>query len=172
MDRLGTFAAGSVLYREEPHALLRGERLTLFRREAERVQSELDRLFAGPSPPRFLHLDVYLGNGKLIGNRLAVLDFDDSMWAFPAQDIAISFFYLHYLRGFPEDLWLAFERGYRRIREWPMEGNEQLSLLLEARALDLLDVLVNDDRAQVQARLPELMQAVEDQIRELSSRRG
>src|ERR687885_125030 len=74
-DRLGSFTGTSTIWAEEPHPLVTGERLDLFRREAVLVQEELDRLFSGPVPPRFLHLDMHLGNVKILGDRLAILDF-------------------------------------------------------------------------------------------------
>lgn len=171
LDHVGTFSGTSRIHADEEHPLLLGERMRLFRREAARVQAELDRLYDGPSPPRFLHLDVHLGNVKQCGDRLAVLDFDDSMWAYPVQDIAISLYYLRYLRGLPEDLCLSFKRGYGRVRAWPEEWEGQIDLLMEARALDLVDVVLAADRSGARECLPDLLQGIEDRVRALTCRR-
>jgi Ser/Thr protein kinase RdoA (MazF antagonist) len=171
-DRLGSFSAGSQIHADEPHPLLDGGRLSLFRREAARVQAELDRLFGGPARPLFLHQDLHLGNVKLLDGRLAVLDFDDSMWGYPVQDIGISLYYLRYLRGFAPELREHFKRGYCRIREWPEEWPGQIDLMIEARAFDLIDVLLTLDHPQIRANLPRYIEGIENQVRELSSRTG
>src|SRR5437660_1145562 len=75
LDRIGSFAAESQIDATDPHPLVSGERQALFRRESKRVQAELDRLYSRPDRPLFLHLDMHLGNVKLVGGRLAVLDF-------------------------------------------------------------------------------------------------
>ena len=145
-----------------------GERQALFRREAERVQAELDWMYRGPHRPLFLHLDMHFGNVKLLGDRLAVLDFDDSMWAYPVQDIAVSLYYLRYLRGLGADVLTPFKSGYVRLRRWPEEWDGQIKLLIEARALDLVDVFVSLDSPRIKAHLPQLLQGIEDQLRSLS----
>lgn len=170
-DRLGNFTSGLRIYAEEPHPLLTGERLALFRREAGRVQAELDRLYGGSAPPRFLHQDLHVGNVKLLHGRLAVLDFDDSMWAYPVQDIGISLYYLRSLRASTSGPLEYFKTGYCSMREWPEEWPGQVDLMTEARALDVMEVLFSLDHPQIRANLPRYVQSTEDLIRQLSSRR-
>jgi Ser/Thr protein kinase RdoA (MazF antagonist) len=167
-DRIGSFSKESEIYGANPHPLVRGERRTLLRRETERVQAELDRLYSRPDGPLFLHLDMHFGNVKLQHGRLAVLDFDDSMWAYPVQDIGISLYYLRYLRGLTSDVLTPFKEGYTRLRDWPEEWDGQLDLMIEARALDLVDVFLSLDNPRIQAHLPRLIQGIEDQLRALS----
>lgn len=53
---------------------------------------------------------------------------------------------------------------------WRSRFRRQIDLLMEARALDLVDVLLDLDHPRVVAQLPELIQGIEDQVRALSRR--
>ena len=73
--------------------------------------------------------------------RLTVFDFEDVMVAAPVQDIAITLFYN---RSHPEydAIRAAFEEGYRRIREWPVEWDGQIELLMAARTVMFINYVI------------------------------
>jgi Ser/Thr protein kinase RdoA (MazF antagonist) len=70
-----------------------------------------------------------------------VLDFEDVMLGAPVQDLAIT---LSYNRQHPEyeQLLAAFVEGYRSIREWPVEYEGQLLLLMAARSVMLINYVL------------------------------
>src|SRR5579884_4358143 len=103
---------------------------------------------------------MHFGNVKLLDGDMGVLDFDDSLWCFPVQDIGISFYYLQF-RPNSAELMEAFRRGYTEVRPWPEEREGQVWDFVRARALDLIDVYFQLDEPGIQSALPRLIAANE-----------
>ena len=83
---------------------------------------------------------------------VGIIDFDDSRWCFPIQDMGIS---VHALLRRPEGERLtdAFLRGYRSVRPLP-EHVARLHLFIAARLVDLIGLYLPDPHRQdVAARL-------------------
>lgn len=83
-----------------------------------------------------LHADLHQGNYRFApGFDVGVIDFDDMAVGHPAQDIAISLYYLaRYSNG--DELIAAFRSGYKELEPWPLD-RERLDALLVWRALGL-----------------------------------
>ncbi len=160
LDQAWPFGRPDALYDEAPDDLL-----TVLRASAARVQAALDDLYADPAGLWFLHGDLHLGNVKVTRTRLAVLDFDDSVWCYPVQDIGISLYYLEYHPAY-RDLRAAFSRGYASVRPWPEAAAGQLDTFIAARQLDLISLVANTDDPTIAAYLPGM---IEKGVRRLSS---
>ncbi len=116
-------------------------RRALVREAGERVQAWLDGLYTDPRELRFLHLDFHSGNWKRADGQLAVLDFDDTRWAYPVQDLGIALYYL--LDGPTEPVLMgAFLDGYARVRPAGVPDATVLQTAVIARQIDLLSYVV------------------------------
>lgn len=173
LDTAWTFGKPEVVYDDAPDALWPSPRRQLVRQAAARVQAVLDELYAKPEDLRFLHIDFHPGNIKRFGDGFAVLDFDDSRWAHPLQDIGIALFYLLDEPNYQE-LRRSFHEGYSRVRpDFPV-APDRLDVCIAARQIDLLsyvlhgDILSSDDLAawleRVEQRLKKCL-AVQPQAR-------
>jgi Ser/Thr protein kinase RdoA (MazF antagonist) len=156
-DRIASLGNHSTIHSDEPSEILTPERKARLREATAEIQEETDRLYEDPSGLRFLHADMHFGNVKLIASDMGVLDFDDSLWCFPVQDIGIAMYYLQ-LRGNKEDLTRAFREGYERIRPWPEEHPGQAWSYVRARALDLINVSFELDDPGYRAQLPRIIE--------------
>lgn len=91
----------------------------LFDAAAGRVAPVLDRLRA--LPRHVIHGDLHQGNYRFAaGIDLGILDFDDCAIGHPAQDVAITLYYLQTHPRF-DALWAALRAGYERLRPWPSD---------------------------------------------------
>lgn len=146
------------------------ERVALIDRTAERAQRVIDRLQSDRALLRFLHIDLHAGNVRRLpggGGRLALLDFDDSRWAHPAQDVGIALFYL-WVRPDGSRLWDAWNEGYDAVRGGPPADRATLETLIAARQLDLL-AFVLSARLLADEAMPGWLDRVEDRLRRLEA---
>lgn len=156
-DRICGLATDSAVLSDVPNEILTPERRARLREAAAAIQEETDRLYKEPSGARFLHADMHFGNVKLLHGDMGVLDFDDSLWCFPVQDIGIAAYYLQF-RSNRDELMRAFREGYESIRPWPEEEPGQVWTYVKARALDLIDVSFELDDPAYHARLPQIIE--------------
>ncbi len=165
LDQAWPFGRPEPVYDEMPDALLTTERRAVLRESAARVQAALDGLHAESAGLRFLHGDLHLGNVKVTRAGLGVLDFDDSIWCYPAQDIGISLYYLQYHPTYRE-LRTSFTRGYTSVRPWPEGGDDLVDTFIAARQLDLISLVANTDDPAIATYLPSM---IEKGVQRLSS---
>lgn len=85
-----------------------------------------------------IHGDLHQGNYRFApGHDVGVIDFDDCALGHPAQDIAISWYYLARFARYPS-LCDAFKAGYTELEPWPLSP-DVLEALLVWRGLVLCD---------------------------------
>jgi Ser/Thr protein kinase RdoA (MazF antagonist) len=113
------------------------------------VQQHIDALFAG-ARRQPLHADLHVWNLKWYRGRLIVFDFDDSGIGVPAQDLAISAYYLR------DDAALeaALLEGYQELRPLPRFTPAQYEAMVASRNLVLLNDVVTTTNAEFLAMLP------------------
>jgi len=94
-------------------------------------------------PARLMHYDLHYGNVKWSAQGLAAFDFDDSVWAWPAADVAQS---IYYLRGAGEhqSLERGFWEGLGQTREDLGISESDFEALVAGRALLLLTDLIGN----------------------------
>lgn len=109
----------------------------------DRARVSASRLFEQlpPHEHQVVHGDLHPWNVHRLRGRLIAFDFEDVMWAHPAQDIAIT---LSYSQGHVEReaLWSAYRAGYEAIRRWPA-SEERIAHAIAARQLMFINMLIN-----------------------------
>jgi Ser/Thr protein kinase RdoA (MazF antagonist) len=104
----------------------------------DRAQAVLDQLWlVPPHPPHLLHGDLTPANVIVARDgTLVPIDFQDVVWGFDVQDLAIT---LAALRRAPR-LAGAFRSGYATVRAWPALTPEVWEALVAARALNQVNL--------------------------------
>lgn len=151
-------AEADVLFSEENRAAFSPDTLAVFQQVNARVQAAFRQVYADPGGLRVIHNDLHPGNINLYRGRLHPLDFEDSLWGYPVQDIAMA---LH-------DLWLevgrddyecylsAFRRGYASLAPWPETSPDQIDLFRAGRMLWVSNYVARYERVY----LPEHVERV------------
>lgn len=134
----------------------------LVQQAAARGQRLMDELYADADGLRFLHLDMHTGNVVQQRGRLGVLDFDDSRWGYPVQDVGIALFYL---LDDPDYVALrrCFLQGYAAVRPLPEAYPGQIDSAMMARQLDLLSFVFQYE-PEVDEKLREWLEQVEERL--------
>jgi len=137
-----------------PLAALPPRSARAFAAAAERIEPLLVALLSEQAI--ILHADLHQGNYRFDpGHAVGILDFDDCAVGHPAQDVAISCYYLQRL---PQQAALsaALARGYRELRPWPTTPDTHRALL-HWRILSMAAGIVRHPSASIRELLPKLL---------------
>ncbi len=133
LDRLFPRGETNILFTPEFAHLFSPDRRAIFEEGIAVAQTELDRLFRSPEPPRVVHGDLHHENVLVHRGRLHPVDFEDIINAYPIQDIALTFYDFRYYtdptRHDYDKLCAAFQRGYTTRLAWPQEYANQINIL-------------------------------------------
>ncbi|MFC1879791.1 phosphotransferase enzyme family protein [Chloroflexota bacterium] len=135
----------SIYVRGEEDSLLTESYLSQFsrrqgdvlRRTRELVDNAFQELYDDPTGLRVIHNDLWHGNVKIYHGRLFPLDFEDTIWGYPVQDIAMAIFDLMAdvdAQRF-EPLQRALRQGYESKAAWPERYDGQLDAFRAGRML-------------------------------------
>jgi Ser/Thr protein kinase RdoA (MazF antagonist) len=120
----------------------------LYERTRQAVNAAFARLYADSRGLRVIHNDLHHDNIKVYRGRLQPFDFEDTIWGYPVQDIAMA---LH-------DLWLeveqetydtllaAFRRGYESLSPWPEQSPGQIDTFRAGRMLWVSNYVASAER--------------------------
>lgn len=137
-DRVFPFDQPVVLFDEERTRFVSNDHRDLFAAAAERVQAAIDRL-RGAEPMRVLHGDLHRWNVLVDRGKVAAFDFEDLVWGWPVQDLAIALYYFQRQEEY-RDLRGALRAGYEKVLPWPDRTGNEIDAFIAGRAL----VLAND----------------------------
>ena len=154
-----------VLFDERADGLMPPARRAVFKEAVERVDRVIAGLNRDPAGLRVLHADLHQENVKVYRGQLSVLDFDDCMWGYPVQDIAISMYYFQGYEAYPAYR-RAFQEGYCSRRPWPVEDPEILEALIGGRGLVLANYILMDPNPDFRAMAPGFLARTEDRLRQ------
>jgi Ser/Thr protein kinase RdoA (MazF antagonist) len=117
---------------------------TLFTDAQARAQAVVDSLWASPPHrPHLVHGDLTPPN-VIVSPRdgLVPIDFQDTVWGFEVQDLAIT---ISALRHWPDSERLidAFRTGYCECRAWPDVSPALFGSLIAARGLQQMNLTLN-----------------------------
>ena len=155
-----------VLFDEDISDLISDDQRALFQRGVEKVQSIIDELHAGDQDPGIIHADLHQWNLRISRCQVGAIDFEDLMWGYPLQDIAITFYYLQGREDYA-NLLDAFMKGYQNGREWPEQYPGQLDVLIAGRGLDLLNYVLQDTDPEWREQAPAFIDRNEKRLLEL-----
>jgi Ser/Thr protein kinase RdoA (MazF antagonist) len=158
------FGEPVVLFDEPYRNLFPAGRRRLFQEAVERIEATIGRLFTDRRGLRVLHNDLHQWNVKVYRGELFALDFEDLMWGYPVQDIAIT---LYYWQGHERyaSLREAFQRGYTRHNDWPEGVPGQIDTLMAGRALNLANFVLQDPNPEWQREAPAFVERTEGRLR-------
>jgi Ser/Thr protein kinase RdoA (MazF antagonist) len=138
--RMSTYLA-----RDEPNVLFSAAAEDAFTPESRRafdavrarVDAAFDDRYANPEGLRVIHNDLWHDNIKVDRGRLHPLDFEDTIWGYPVQDIAMAF--LDLLEDVTPEMYAcytaAFRRGYESLAAWPERYDGEIDCFGAGRML-------------------------------------
>ena len=165
-DKVCSFGEPVVLFDDEHRDLYTERDYSLFRASFEHVQHTIDALWATAHKPRVIHNDLHQWNVKIYRERPYALDFEDLMWGFPVQDIAVTFYSLLGNESVPE-FREAFRCGYTRYRAWPEQVEGQLNALIAGRGLMLANFVLQDPHPEWREQAPAFVERTGNLLRSL-----
>lgn len=118
----------------------------------------LANFYTGGNPPMLMHGDLHVWNVHLYRGDLYVIDFEDMILGYPAQDVAITLFYGRSRDNYPA-LRAAFQDGYNSLRPWPLQSEQQLQTLIAARTVNFINYVAwvdEEPQAYIHDRCAEL----------------
>ncbi len=163
-DAAFPFGDDVVLFDAAHGDLVTPGRRELFQRVRERVEGALCELYADRQGLRVVHYDLHHWNVKVLRGKLYALDFEDLMWGYPVQDIAITFYYWQDDPQFGE-LREAFRRGYTSHSDWPEQVPGQIDTFIAGRGLDLANFVLRDPNPEWRLAAPTFLARVENRLR-------
>lgn len=120
----------------------------IFELTAERVNQTFASLYARPEGLRVIHNDLWHDNIKVDHGRLRPFDFEDTLWGYPVQDIAMALQDL--MKDVPaetfEPLQCAFRCGYESLSSWPERWTSEIDTLRAGRMLWVCNYVARFER--------------------------
>lgn len=103
----------------------------------QKVMDAYAQRYATRDGSRVIHHDLWHGNIKIFRGELSPLDFEDTVWGYPVQDIAMALQDLM-TDVLPQDFELflsAFRNGYETLEIWPEAYPGELDIFRAGRML-------------------------------------
>lgn len=137
MDWIYARGEEDALFGESCRDAFTPENRRVYEEVERRVRLAFSELYADPLGLRVIHNDLHHENIKIYRGRLHPLDFEDTIWGYPVQDVAMAFQDL-WTEVEPQDyerLTAAFQRGYERLSPWPEQYPGQIDIFRAGRML-------------------------------------
>jgi Ser/Thr protein kinase RdoA (MazF antagonist) len=128
-----------VLFSEAAADYFTEDNRRIFEHVRHRVQNGFAELYAAPAGRRIIHNDLHQENVMVAHGQLRPLDFEDVLWGYPVQDIAMTYadllLYTQTSQSEYRQLCRAFQRGYRSHSLWPETEPGQIDTFIAGRQL-------------------------------------
>ncbi len=144
-DRVFPFPEPVVLFEKSFENKLTQDQRDIFRQGVALAQAAIDQLKSSGEPMRIIHGDLHQWNVRYSHGLLTPIDFEDLMWGWPVQDIAITLYYSLPQPNYPE-LRAAFEQGYQQICPWPERYEGEINAFIAARGIGLLNFVLQNEQ--------------------------
>jgi Ser/Thr protein kinase RdoA (MazF antagonist) len=137
MDKVLARDEADVLFTAAHAGAFSPESREVFERVKQRVEATYTRLYDGTRQPIVNHHDLWHGNINIHRGRLYPLDFEDTVWGFPMQDIAMAMqdLMMDVEPERYEPMLAAFRSGYERQRAWPEAYEGEMDIFRAGRML-------------------------------------
>ena len=120
----------------------------ILRRIDERVRGAFSGLYQNPAGLQVIHNDLHHDNIKIYHGRLSPLDFEDTIWGYPVQDMAMALQDL--MVDVAPEAYLplrdAFQAGYESARSWPETYDGQIDTFRAGRMLWVANYVARYER--------------------------
>jgi Ser/Thr protein kinase RdoA (MazF antagonist) len=155
MDNIYARGEEDVLFTEPCRDAFTPRTRDILDRTASRVRAAFADRYADPAGLRVIHNDLHHDNIKVDRGRLRPLDFEDTIWGYPVQDIAMALQDL--MTDVPPDAYEplqdAFRAGYERIRPWPETCTGQIDTFRAGRLIWVANYVARHQRQYLQKHL-------------------
>lgn len=139
MNRVLARDEEDVLFRPSCENAFTARTRDILQRTQEKVDTAFQQLYDldDPAELRVIHNDLWHGNIKVFHGRLHPLDFEDTIWGYPVQDIAMALqdLMVDVERDAYEPLQSAFRDGYESLASWPESHEGQIDTFRAGRLL-------------------------------------
>jgi Ser/Thr protein kinase RdoA (MazF antagonist) len=155
MDTLYARGEAAMLWNETCDEAFTPQTRAIFERTQTRVMTAYRKRYADPEGRRVIHNDLWHGNIKVYHGVLHPFDFEDTVWGYPVQDIAMAFQDL--MQAVPaeafEPLMAAFREGYTRRAPWPETYAGEIDLFRAGRWLWVTNYVATFERPHLKGHL-------------------
>ncbi len=148
MDTLFARGEEDALFSAENREAFTPRAWEIIERVRAQVAAAYEQLYADPAGLRVIHHDLWHGNIKIHAGRLYPLDFEDTVWGYPVQDIAMAWQDLmkDVAPESYEPLTRAFRAGYEQRLAWPESYAGQIDLFRAGRMLWVANYVARFER--------------------------
>ena len=121
MDSIYARGEPDVLFSESSNDAFTPETADIMRRTVNKVNEAFAHLYASPQGLQVIHNDLHHDNIKIYHGQLCPFDFEDTIWGYAVQDIAMAMqdLMVDVARDEYDPLFFAFREGYESRRKWP-----------------------------------------------------
>jgi Ser/Thr protein kinase RdoA (MazF antagonist) len=149
-----------VVYEPSYESLFAFGQIKLIQRAEHRVNATLSQMHT-LRRPHLIHGDLHTNNVHVHKGELYAIDFEDVLWGFPAQDIAVSLYDARYHCDDFAAVRDALRHGYESVAEWPIASERLLETLLAARMLMFINYRMYRGGVDLGTYVPRMMARVE-----------
>jgi len=148
MDTLYARGEEDVLFADAQRDAFTPHTWDVFRRTATAVERAFARLYADPTGLQVIHNDLWHGNIKVFRGKLYPFDFEDTVWGYPVQDIAMALqdLMMDTAPDAYEPLAHAFRQGYESRAAWPERHPKEIDIFCAGRLLWVANYVARFER--------------------------
>lgn len=155
MDSIYARGEPDVLFSEACHDAFTSITDEILRQTDEKVREAFTYLYKTSKGLQVIHNDLHHDNIKIYHGRLFPLDFEDTIWGYPVQDIAMALQDLM-VDVAPDEydpFQSAFREGYESKRRWPENYEGQIDTLRAGRMLWVANYVARFERKYLRAHI-------------------
>lgn len=148
MDSIYARGEPEVLFSEACYDAFTANTKNSLRQTDQSVKKAFARLYSTPQGIQVIHNDLHHGNIKIYHGQLCPLDFEDTIWGHPVQDIAMALqdLMVDVAPKAYDPLQKAFREGYESLRSWPEEYEGQIDTFRAGRMLWVANYVARYER--------------------------
>ena len=166
MDSIFARGESDVLFSADCQGTFTPRTRDILRQSDERVKAAFSNLYQSSAGPQVIHNDLHHDNITLYHGRLSPFDFEDTIWGYPVQDIAMALqdLMIEVAPDAYEPLRSAFQAGYESKKRWPESYDGQIDTFRAGRMLWVANYVARYERKYLPEFVEWLAQRLEDYL--------
>jgi Ser/Thr protein kinase RdoA (MazF antagonist) len=155
MDSIYARDEPDVLFNEASQDAFMPETKVVLRQTDARVKEAFAQLYRVPQGLQVIHNDLHHENIKIYYGHLYPFDFEDTIWGYPVQDVAMGLqdLMVDVDRDEYEPYQNAFREGYESLRNWPEHYEGQIDTFRAGRMLWVANYVARYERKYLRAHI-------------------